>query len=165
MKAYFILIIQLRIRAPKNGTLHQKSTSAGEGALRVHGRALKVVEVDCYPLYDIIVACNIVSLLKKYGEHFIDNNMGVSLPKATLDVLFLDVQGPEYSILKTLPWDRVEITVSYITKRSVMCSLLSLSRCLDVKVKSAPVEPLPIILNTYTCSQLTACILLNIIMM
>ena len=49
-----------------------------------------VLSVDCYPLYDVLVAADLT----------------------TLDVLMLDVQGPELQILRTLPWDLVDIKVS-----------------------------------------------------
>ncbi|CAG0924848.1 unnamed protein product [Notodromas monacha] len=61
--------------------------SAKDGTLPVGGSGLHNVPVECYPLYDILVACN----------------------STKLDALFLDVQGPEYDILTTVPWENVDI--------------------------------------------------------
>ncbi|CAG0922672.1 unnamed protein product [Notodromas monacha] len=75
------------VKTPENGTLHQQSMSAKDGTLPVGGSGLHNVPVECYPLYDILVACN----------------------STKLDALFLDVQGPEYDILTTVPWEYVDI--------------------------------------------------------
>jgi FkbM family methyltransferase len=58
------------------------------GFLNVQGPA-QVIKVECYPLAFILAAANV----------------------DTLDFLSLDVQGAEMNILKTLPWDIIDIDV------------------------------------------------------
>ncbi len=47
------------------------------------------VEVQCFPFYSVLLASN----------------------RTTIDFLSLDVEGHEIKILKTIPWDRVDIKV------------------------------------------------------
>lgn len=46
-----------------------------------------VVEVQCFPLFSFLIALNIT----------------------TLDYFSLDVEGAEFTVLKTIPWDKVDI--------------------------------------------------------
>ena len=53
------------------------------------------IEVQCFPLYSVLLASN----------------------RTTIDYFSLDVEGFEIKILKTIPWDKVEIkVVSYTVK-------------------------------------------------
>ncbi|XP_042227651.1 protein Star-like [Homarus americanus] len=47
-----------------------------------------IVEVQCFPLYSYMVALNVT----------------------TIDYFSLDVEGAEFAVLKTIPWDKVDIT-------------------------------------------------------
>ncbi len=84
--------------------------------MRVHGSDHGAVEVDCYPFYDIVLACHLLGL-RQNGVHEDSwllgsvNEGSEHLPGVALDVLFLDVQGPEYDILRTVPWKAVDIKV------------------------------------------------------
>lgn len=49
-----------------------------------------LVEAQCFPLYSVLLA---------HG-------------RTSIDYLSLDVEGHELKILKTVPWDKVEIKVS-----------------------------------------------------
>lgn len=48
-----------------------------------------VVDVQCFPLFSFLIALNIT----------------------TLDYFSLDVEGAEFAVLKTIPWDKVNIKV------------------------------------------------------
>ncbi|MCL4127511.1 UNVERIFIED_CONTAM: hypothetical protein GTU68_058802 [Idotea baltica] len=48
------------------------------------------VHVQCLPLYSILLSLN----------------------RTTIDYFSLDVEGNELDVLKTIPWDKVNITVS-----------------------------------------------------
>ena len=50
----------------------------------------KTVEVQCFPLFSILLA----------------------IKRTQIDYFSLDVEGSEFDILKTIPWDQVNITVS-----------------------------------------------------
>ena len=71
------------------------------GYLKVWGENLTTVNVDCYPLSNILASANM----------------------RRLDLLSLDVQGAELDILRTIPWDVVDIQVmlriTRITKNGV----------------------------------------------
>ena len=54
----------------------------------------KILEVQCFPLLSYVKALNIT----------------------TIDYFSLDVEGAEFSILKTIPWDQIDIKVSLSTK-------------------------------------------------
>jgi FkbM family methyltransferase len=58
------------------------------GYLKVHG-SVSAIQVDCYPLANILAAANV----------------------SRLDLLSLDVQGAELDILRTIPWDVIDIQV------------------------------------------------------
>ena len=58
------------------------------GSHYVHGRASKI-QVQCYPLANILAAANIQNL----------------------DLLALDVQGAELEVRQTIPWDVFNIQV------------------------------------------------------
>lgn len=47
------------------------------------------IEIQCFPLYSILLAAN----------------------RTSIDYLSLDIEGFEIKILKTIPWDRVDIKV------------------------------------------------------
>ena len=49
-----------------------------------------VLELQCFPLYSYLAALNVT----------------------TVDYFSLDVEGAEFSILKTIPWNKVDIKVS-----------------------------------------------------
>lgn len=49
-----------------------------------------VLEVQCFPLYSYLLALNVT----------------------TVDYFSLDVEGAEFSVLKTIPWEKVDIKVS-----------------------------------------------------
>jgi hypothetical protein len=63
--------------------------SAAENTLPVYGNMKQTVPAECYPIYDILLACEMTKL----------------------DILFLDIQGPEYEVLLTIPWQLVDIKV------------------------------------------------------
>lgn len=48
-----------------------------------------VVEVQCFPLFSYLIALNTTSV----------------------DYFSLDVEGAEFTVLKTIPWDKVDIKV------------------------------------------------------
>jgi hypothetical protein len=56
---------------------------------KVPANKSNVVYVDCYPLYDILLATGLT----------------------TVDVMFVDVEGAEIGVLETVPWDLVDIKV------------------------------------------------------
>ncbi len=62
----------------EGGKVSQKELDAG-----------KLVNVQCFPLYSIMLA---------HG-------------RTSIDFLSLDVEGHELKVLKTVPWDKVNITV------------------------------------------------------
>ena len=51
---------------------------------------MKMSEVQCFPLYSFLVALNTTKV----------------------DYFSLDVEGPEYDVLRHIPWDKVDISVS-----------------------------------------------------
>lgn len=51
----------------------------------------KLIKAQCFPLYSILLAVG----------------------RTKIDYLTLDIQGHELRVLKTLPWEKVDITVSY----------------------------------------------------
>jgi Methyltransferase FkbM domain len=55
-----------------------------------HQNRLGFVDVQCFPIYSILAALN----------------------RTTVDYFSLDIEGDELSILKTIPWDLVDIRVS-----------------------------------------------------
>ena len=59
------------------------------GYMKVHG-VVSTIVVDCYPFANILAAANV----------------------SHLDLLSLDVQGAELDIIKTIPWDVIDIQVS-----------------------------------------------------
>ncbi len=66
-----------------------KQGTGSLGYLKVWGDNLTTIAVDCFPLANILAAANI--------------------PR--LDLLSLDVQGAELDILKTVPWNVIDIQV------------------------------------------------------
>ena len=58
--------------------------------------ASKVYKVQCFPLYSILVAVG----------------------QTTVDYFSLDVEGVELDILRTIPWDKVDIKVRIVTFKS-----------------------------------------------
>lgn len=48
-----------------------------------------LVDVQCFPLYSFLLALNVT----------------------TVDYFSLDVEGAEYKVLQTIPWDKVDIKV------------------------------------------------------
>ena len=59
---------------------------------RVEGQMNQsTIEVQCFPLYSILLASNFT----------------------TIDYLSLDIEGFEIKILKTIPWQRVDVAVCY----------------------------------------------------
>jgi hypothetical protein len=65
-----------------------EGTGSLDGHFRVAG-VNKSIDVDCYPLFNILQAVNLTAL----------------------DALILDVEGAELGILQTIPWDYVDIKV------------------------------------------------------
>jgi hypothetical protein len=89
--------LQIRMIETKKGTDHEKSMSAAENTLPTKGKVKKIIQVDCYPIYDVLSACNMT----------------------TLDILFLDIQGPEYDVLSTIPWNLVNIKAKLTFSRNL----------------------------------------------
>ena len=58
------------------------------------------VEVQCFPLFSILLA----------------------LKRTQIDYFSLDVEGSEFDVLKTIPWDQVNITVSQSLPLTVVSS-------------------------------------------
>jgi hypothetical protein len=83
---------QAIVRVNLAGDQYDEVSSALDGFLPVLGRLDDIidVEMDCFPFYDILYACG--------ATH--------------VDVLFLDIQGAEFDVLKTIPWHYVHIRVS-----------------------------------------------------
>lgn len=50
----------------------------------------RVIQVQCFPLYSILLA----------------------IGRTQVDFFSLDVEGAEYKLLATIPWHKVDITVS-----------------------------------------------------
>jgi hypothetical protein len=67
-----------------------KSSSAMTGGLNPVGGNLTLVNITCYPLHDILCAADL----------------------NTIDLLSLDIQGLEFDVIKTIPWENVDIQVS-----------------------------------------------------
>ena len=61
-----------------------------EDAADSTGSQAGVVPVQCFPIYSILAALN----------------------RTTVDYFSLDIEGDELSVLKTIPWDSVDIRVS-----------------------------------------------------
>lgn len=61
------------------------------------------VRVDCHPLIPILQSVNLA--LMDSREH------AAGLQPPLVDVLVLDLQGPELSVLKTMEWNLVDIEV------------------------------------------------------
>lgn len=51
-----------------------------------------VVEVQCFPLVSFLIALNVT----------------------TVDYFSLDVEGAEFAVLRTIPWEKVDIKVRYV---------------------------------------------------
>jgi hypothetical protein len=61
------------------------------------------LRVDCYPLIPILQAVNLALMDSR--------ERAAGLQPPLVDVLILDLQGPELSVLKTMDWNLVDIEV------------------------------------------------------
>ncbi|XP_065575961.1 uncharacterized protein LOC136037257 isoform X2 [Artemia franciscana] len=98
-KATFLHVEKWR----NNGTEHY---TPGDGRIlngkkgipeefRTHGT--KLIDVFCVPVYSIMTAVNMPSV----------------------DIFFLDVEGPELEILKTMPFDKIDVSIFVVEHNSV----------------------------------------------
>jgi Methyltransferase FkbM domain len=56
-----------------------------------------LISVQCFPLYSVLLALN----------------------RTTVDFFSLDVEGFELDVLRTIPWDKVDIKVSIYHSRQI----------------------------------------------
>ncbi|CAG0923039.1 unnamed protein product [Notodromas monacha] len=75
------------VMSDSDSSAERGSSALKGGSIKVDGYSSTELSINCYPL---------ISILKATGL-------------TTLDVLFLDVQGIEVDILKTVPWQEVNI--------------------------------------------------------